>query len=141
MVFASMAARVVVRALTNETFPTSRRGTAGGLLSLMETLGAALGLFLYTFWMASAGNQALVIGSISILAAVSALSLFLFPETRQRELEAICATTVEQMMPAAKMIGPIQCHFMDSNSARQSASNVEYKLRSKLARNVRKHGP
>jgi len=92
MVFASMSSGVVIRALTNETFPTERRGTAGGFLSLMETAGAALGLFVFSYWMGVVGDQALVIGLISLMAVVSILSLPLFPETSKRELEDIQAS-------------------------------------------------
>lgn len=89
MVFFVSAKDVVVRALTNETFPTSRRGTAGGVLSLMETLGAAAGLFVYSVWMRQIDDQGLVVSLISLLSAVSVVGVLLFPETRQLELEAI----------------------------------------------------
>jgi MFS-type transporter involved in bile tolerance (Atg22 family) len=83
---------VVIRALTNETFPTSHRGTAGGFLSLMETLGASLGLFAYAYFMGLVDDQGLVIGLLSLMTVVSILSLPLFPETRSRELEEIQAS-------------------------------------------------
>jgi MFS family permease len=90
MVFASMAATVVVRALTNEVFPTARRGTAGGLLSSVETLGAALSLFAFSFLMGVLdGRQGLAVFLISLLTIASTGALLLFPETRQRELEEI----------------------------------------------------
>jgi MFS family permease len=89
MVFASMSSSVVIRALTNETFPTSRRGTAGGLLSLMETGGATAGLFAFSYWMGVIEDQALVIGLLSLVTVVSVMSLPLFPETRSVELEEI----------------------------------------------------
>jgi len=91
MVFASMSSSVVIRALTNETFPTSHRGTAGGFLSLMETAGASLGLFSFAYWMGVVGDQGLVIGLLSIMTLLSVASLRLFPETRQLELEEIHA--------------------------------------------------
>jgi putative MFS transporter len=90
MVFASMASIVVVRALSNEVFPTARRGTAGGLLSSVETLGAALSLFAFSFLMEVLdGRQGLAVSLISLLTIASTGALLLFPETRQRELEAI----------------------------------------------------
>jgi len=92
MVFASMSSSVVIRALTNETFPTSHRGTAGGFLSVMETAGASLGLFAFAYWMDLIGDQGLVIGLLSLMSLVSVLSLPLFPETRRRELEEIQAS-------------------------------------------------
>ena len=95
MVFGSMSSSVVIRALTNETFPTSHRGTAGGFLSLMETLGASLGLFAYAYFMGIVDDQGLVIGLLSLMTVVSVLSLPLFPETRSRELEEIQASDAD----------------------------------------------
>lgn len=92
MVFASMSSSVVIRALTNETFPTSHRGTAGGFLSLMETAGASLGLFSFAYWMGIVGDQGFVIALLSLMTVVSLLSLPLFPETSSRELEEIHAS-------------------------------------------------
>ncbi len=92
MVFGSMSSSVMIRALTNETFPTSHRGTAGGFLSLMETLGAALGLFAFGYFMNIVDDQGLVIGVLSLMTVVSVFSLPLFPETRRRELEEIQAS-------------------------------------------------
>lgn len=96
MVFASMSSSVVIRALTNETFPTSRRGTAGGMLSLMETGGASLGLFAFAYWMGIAGDQPRVIGLLSLVTLVSVASLPFFPETRRLELEEIHADPAVQ---------------------------------------------
>ncbi len=92
MVFMSMSSSVVIRALTNEVFPTSHRGTGSGLLMSMETLGAAGGLFLYAYFQELYASQGVVVAAISLLTLVSAGTLGLFPETRARELEAIGAT-------------------------------------------------
>jgi len=89
MVFTSMSSSVVIRAITNETFPTARRGTAGGVLSLMETAGASLGLFLYAGMMVAMPEQGMVVSIISVLTAISLIALPLFPETHARELESI----------------------------------------------------
>jgi MFS family permease len=90
MVFADMASSVVVRALSNEIFPTAQRGTGGGLLSSVETLGAAFSLFAFSFLMGVLDDrQGLVVSLISLLTLVSMAALLLFPETRQRELESI----------------------------------------------------
>jgi MFS family permease len=90
MVFASMASTVVVRALANEVFPTARRGTAGGLLSSVETVGAASSLFAFSYLMEVLdGRQGLAVSLISLLTIASTGALLLFPETRRRELEAI----------------------------------------------------
>ncbi len=90
MVFAVMASSVVVRALSNEIFPTAQRGTGGGLLSSVETLGAAFSLFAFSFLMGVLDDrQGLVVSLISLLTLLSTAALLLFPETRQRELESI----------------------------------------------------
>ena len=91
MVFMSMSSGVVIRALANEVFPTSHRGTGSGLLSSVETLGAASGLFLYAYLQGLYHAQGLVVACISLLTVVAATTLVLFPETRARELEAISA--------------------------------------------------
>jgi MFS family permease len=93
MVFLSMSSSVVIRALTNEVFPTSHRGTGGGLLSSVETIGAAGGLFLYALLQGIYQNQGLVVAGISTLTIISAAALVLFPETRAMELEAISGET------------------------------------------------
>ena len=90
MVFLGMASAVVVRGLTNEVFPTGQRATASGLLTSVEALGGASSLFLYTYLMGVLdAGQAVVASSIALLALLAAGTLALFPETRQRELEAI----------------------------------------------------
>jgi putative MFS transporter len=89
MVFMSMSAAVMLRALVNEVFPTSHRGTGGGLLSTVETLGAAGGLFLYALLQGLFQAQGRVVALISVLTAASACALILFPETRGLELESI----------------------------------------------------
>jgi putative MFS transporter len=89
MVFMSMSSSVVSRALTNEVFPTSHRGTGGGLMISVETLGAASGLFLYAYFQELYPGQGVVVAMISLLTLVSAASLSLFPETRALELEEI----------------------------------------------------
>jgi MFS family permease len=96
MVFTSMSSSVVIRAITNETFPTSRRGTAGGVLSLMETAGASLGLFLYAGMMITLPEQGTIVSIVSILTAISIIALPLFPETRALELESISSDSGER---------------------------------------------
>ena len=48
LVFATTGANTLIRALAVELFPTESRSTAAGSLSLFETVGAALGLYLLT---------------------------------------------------------------------------------------------
>lgn len=89
LVFTMMGGNVIIRALSSELFPTSHRGTSTGVLVLMETLGAALGLFVLGTLQTQDGQLHLLIPSISVVTVLAGLMLFLFPETRQRELEAV----------------------------------------------------
>jgi MFS family permease len=88
-VFLNMGMHVVIRALGTEIFPTSYRGTAGGWLLLTEAVGAWLGLQLHTLGMQVRDDLGLVAAALSLLTLVAACTLFLFPETAQRELESI----------------------------------------------------
>jgi MFS family permease len=89
MVFSLMGANVIIRALSSELFPTSHRGTSTGLLALMETLGAAAGLFLLGVLQTREGDLVTLIPLISLATLAAGVVLLAFPETRQRELEAI----------------------------------------------------
>jgi MFS family permease len=89
MVFLSMASSVTTRALATELFPTALRGTGGGSLALLETLGVAAGLFVYARGMEWLGSQSLVIPLVSFATVFAALALLLLPETSRRELEEI----------------------------------------------------
>lgn len=92
LVFTMMGGNVIIRALSSELFPTSHRGTSTGVLVLMETLGAALGLFVLGMLQQRSGDLSLLIPSISVVTVLAGLLLFLFPETRQRELESLSGT-------------------------------------------------
>jgi len=85
-VFCNTAGGVVVRALSTELFPTSHRGTAAGWLSVMQTLGWALGLVLVSMFDADIPTM---ISRISLVVLLAAFVLLLLPETYQQELEAI----------------------------------------------------
>jgi len=89
MVFLSMASSVTTRALATELFPTALRGTGGGSLALLETLGVAAGLFVYARGMEWLGRQDLVIPLVSLATLFAALAVLLLPETARRELEEI----------------------------------------------------
>ena len=67
----------------------SHRSAASGLYAILETLGASLGLFV--LWLASdkQGDLARIVPYLSGMVLLGAATLLLFPETRQRELEAI----------------------------------------------------
>lgn len=89
LVFTMMGGNVIVRALSSELFPTSHRGTSTGVLVLMETLGAALGLFILGVLQQEAGDLRVWIPLLSIATVAAGVMLLLLPETRQRELESL----------------------------------------------------
>ncbi len=86
-VFFFMGANVIIRALGTELFPTSHRGTSTGALTMMETVGAAIGLLILGLLQQAEGDLAQSIPVVSIGAFVSAFVLLTFPETKQQELE------------------------------------------------------
>jgi len=77
---------VIVRAFSTELFPTSYRGTSAAWLSLIQTLGWALGLALVSF---AGGEIATSTSWISMVVLIAACALLALPETYQQELEAI----------------------------------------------------
>ena len=79
----------VSRAFATELFPTAFRGTATGGLTLMETLGAALGLVLVSAGMSFGTDLVTMLVALSFLAPIAAVTILSFPETGGRELEAI----------------------------------------------------
>jgi MFS family permease len=79
----------VSRAFATELFPTAFRGTATGGLTLMETLGAALGLVLVSAGMSFGTDLVTMLVALSFLAPIGAATILTFPETGGRELEAI----------------------------------------------------
>jgi putative MFS transporter len=85
-VFCNTAGGVVVRAFSTELFPTSYRGTSAAWLSLVQTLGWALGLALVSL---VGGEIASATSWISTVVLVAACALLALPETYQQELEAI----------------------------------------------------
>jgi putative MFS transporter len=92
LVFTMMGGNVIIRALSSELFPTSHRGTSTGVLVLMETLGAAFGLFILGMLQERPGDLITLIPTISVATLLAAGLMLLFPETRQRELESLSAT-------------------------------------------------
>lgn len=89
MVFVSMAAQVILRALAVELFPTAMRSSAGGWFLLVETLGAGLGLFLYAGVVGRVESWGVALSLVSLAAAVGAVFLLFLPDTHRRELEVI----------------------------------------------------
>jgi putative MFS transporter len=89
MVFVSMAAGVVQRALATELFSTDTRSSAGGWILLVETLGAALGLYLFAGLETVLDDWGRSLALVAGLAAVGAVFLIFLPDTHRRELETI----------------------------------------------------
>lgn len=92
LVFCFMGGRVVLKSLSTELFHTSFRGAAAGVYAVMEAMGAVGGMFLVYFHRTKDVNDlARVVPLVALLVVGAAGLLLLFPETRQRELDAIGA--------------------------------------------------
>jgi putative MFS transporter len=89
LVFTSSGGRMILRALSTELFPTAHRGSASGMYAVIDTVGAAAGLFVLSAGTYQPGELVTTIPLISLMVAVGGSVLLFFPETRQRELEAI----------------------------------------------------
>ena len=80
---------MILRALATELFPTSQRASASGLFAILETVGAATGLFILYFGSVDAGDFVRMTTGLAFVVLAGALVLVFFPETSQRELESI----------------------------------------------------
>ncbi len=90
LVFCAGGGRLIVRALSTELFPTAQRGSASGVYTGVEMLGAGVGLLMiYGYGMREARDLGQVVPMIGTLAWVAAAVLSRFPETSGKELEAI----------------------------------------------------
>jgi MFS family permease len=90
LVFCALGARVIMRALSAELFPTAYRSAASGLWSVLDTLGAVAGLVaIYLRGTPDIDQLAAAIPAVSSGIALAVLVMLTFPETRQRELEEI----------------------------------------------------
>ena len=85
----SVSCNVTIRALATEVFPTSHRGTSGGWLSLVQTLGTAAGLGVVGLGIARGQSLPFMVSLLAVLTIVAGSALFLLPETNRRELEDI----------------------------------------------------
>lgn len=85
----SVSCNVTIRALATEVFPTSHRGTSGGWLSLVQTLGTAAGLGVVGIGIARGQSLPFMVSLLAVLTVVAGSALFLLPETNRRELEEI----------------------------------------------------
>lgn len=87
--FGSQGGRVILRALATELFPTAQRASATGLYTILEALGGAAGLFLLYLGSTGDGGFVFITTALAFAALLGAAVLLFFPETKQRELEAI----------------------------------------------------
>ena len=91
MVFTLMGANVIIRALASELFPTTHRGTSTGVLTMMETLGAALGMAWFSQIQHADGDLQTTLPLIALTTVLAGIVLLFFRETRQQELEKTSA--------------------------------------------------
>ena len=80
---------MILRTLATELFPTAQRASASGLFTILEAVGGAAGLFLLFFGSAGEGDFVRLTTGLAFAVLVGGGVLLFFPETRQRELEAI----------------------------------------------------
>jgi putative MFS transporter len=97
LIFTLTGGSTIARALATELFPTSHRGTAAGWLQLVDTLGAAVGLFLVSWGTAMGASNIPMISAVVFATGVAGLVVLMLPETGRRELEEIS----EERMPVA----------------------------------------
>lgn len=89
-VFTSQGGRTILRALSTELFPTAHRAAAAGLYTVLDVLGSAAGLLSLSLFMREGDTGlAATVSAISVLVALGALVLLVFPETHARELETL----------------------------------------------------
>ena len=89
LVFVTTGANTILRAFSTELFPTSARGTASGLFTLVGSVGAASGLYLVTQLTSAGESVAFGVRVVAVLALIAAVLAWLLPETARRELDDI----------------------------------------------------
>ena len=95
LIASAMAGTLIIRALSTELVPTSSGGTSAGLITIMETVGAGLGLMLMGAMMGNKGDLVVMVPLVSSVTFISAFILLLFPETGRRELEELSGRPLE----------------------------------------------
>jgi MFS family permease len=83
------AADVVIRAQSTELFPTAQRGSSGGALIAVQSIGFVCGLVIFGFGTDSSGSLSSVVSWVSLSSVGAAFCLLFLPETNQLELEDI----------------------------------------------------
>ena len=106
---------MIIRAFSTELFPTSHRGTSAAWLSLVQTLGWAMGLALVGLGTREPGDIARMTSLISLVALAGGFALLFLPETSRRELEllsdeehGVAAIEPIEPQPAAERIEPVR---------------------------------
>lgn len=89
VVFSSSAGDVIVRIFSTELFPTAQRGASAAWLTLLQTVGWILGLWLVGVGRWTGVALSVMISAVSATVLVAGLLLLRLPETRQRELEEL----------------------------------------------------
>ncbi|MCP4622936.1 MAG: MFS transporter [bacterium] len=89
MLFSAMSTLIIIRALASELFPTETRGTASGAVSLMETVGAGVGLFSISILTELHGDLTSIIPLIGTVPLLAGILIFTVPETKSKKLESI----------------------------------------------------
>jgi MFS family permease len=89
VVFSSSAGDVIVRIFSTELFPTAQRGASAAWLTLLQTVGWILGLWLVGLGRWAGVSLPMMISVVSAAVLVAGLLVLRLPETRQRELEEI----------------------------------------------------
>ena len=89
LAFTTTGGSMIVRALATELFPTSSRGTATGVLLLVETLAAAAALWLITWFTPMGTSIAVAVRAVVFVSAAAAVLALCLPETARRDLEDI----------------------------------------------------
>lgn len=87
--FGSQGGRMILRALATELFPTSQRASASGLLTILDALGSATGLFLLYTFASEQGDFVFLTTVLGFAVMIGGCVLIFFPETSRRELESI----------------------------------------------------
>jgi putative MFS transporter len=88
-VFCNTAGGVVIRALSTELFPTSHRGTSAAWLSLVQTVGWAVGLYIVGYGTGEGIALATMTSVTALCVLLGAVAILFLPETFQQELEVI----------------------------------------------------
>jgi predicted MFS family arabinose efflux permease len=88
-IFTAQGGRSILRALSTELFPTSYRGAASGVFTILDVLGAAVGLFVLGRLVGGPGELALKVPWIAAITGLGSVVVLLLPETSQRELETL----------------------------------------------------